>query len=313
MRFALTCLLLLLSVLPAAALDLPLRKSVDVGGEQVTLRDLLAPADATRLDHLAGPIELFRAPEPGMKRKVSRQTLARLVSRRIDPAQLHLTGAENVTIARKGTWIEPEEMEAALNRYLAAAAAKLPGVELEFEKLYLPPHFMVATGHIEHQVIPADPQVIGSRRMTLITRVDGEVVANQSIGVVLKARARVAVMAADMRRGETLASADLVLQQREISHLAEPFFSLDELLGKRLRQAVRLGQPLQRRQVEFPPLIRRGSRVIIRAQNHGLLLTASGEARQDGELGDTIRVRNNGSQREVLCRVLAAGLVSVEF
>lgn len=313
MKLTYGCLLLLFMALPALAVDLPLQSSAQVEDNQVLLRDLLSPADADSLDQMAGPIRLFRAPGPGKTRKIGRKTLARLVSRQIKPDQLRLTGAETVTITRKGIWIEPEEMEAVLRDYLATVVRELPGVTLSFETLYLPSRFMVAAGRIEHQVIPSTRQVIGSRRLTLITRVNGEVVANQSIRVSIKASAQVVVITSDLRRGETLAASNLALREQDISGLKEPFFVFEPLLGKQLKQSVRLGQPLQRRQVEFPPLIKRGDRVTIQAQNPGIRLNAMGEARQNGELGETIRVRNNSSQREILCQVQAAGLVSVEF
>ncbi len=313
MKFTFGCLLLLLMALPALAVDLSLRASAQVADNQVLLRDLLSPADADRLEQLAGPIRLFRAPEPGKTRKVGRETLARLVRRQVKPDQLRLTGASSVTITRKGIWIEPEEMESVLSDYLAAVVRELPGVTLSFEKLYLPARFMVAAGKIEHQVIPSTRQVIGSRRLTLITRVNGKLVANKSIRVAINASAQVVVLTSDLRRGETLTASNLELREQDISGLEEPFFVFEPLLGKQLKQSVRLGQALQRRQVEFPPLIKRGDRVTIQAQNPGIRLNAMGEARQNGELGEMIRVRNSSSQREILCKVQASGLVSVEF
>jgi flagella basal body P-ring formation protein FlgA len=313
MKFTFGCLLILLTALPALAVDLSLQSSVQVADNQVLLSDLLSSQDAARLEKLSGPISLFRAPEPGKTRKVSRETLARLVSRQIKPDQLRLTGAASVTISRKGIWIEPEEMEAALSDFLASAARELPGVTLEFEKLYLPSRFMVAAGVIEHQVIPADRRVIGSRRMTLITRVNSQVVANQSIRVAIKASAQVVVLTSSLGRGDSLTAGDLALSELDISGLDEPFFAFEPLLGKQLKRVVRPGQPLLRNQVAFPPLIKRGDRVTIQARNPEILLNAMGEARQNGELGEMIRVRNNSSQREIICQVQASGLVSVEF
>jgi len=313
MRIIAPFLLILLLALPAHAVDLPLLESAEVAGTQVMLRDLLSPADGHRLDPLVGSILLFRAPEPGMKRKVSRETLARLVERQLNKDQLRLVGASNVTVSRKGVWIEPVEVETVLSDYLAAAESQLNGVHLSFEKIYLPPHFMVPSGKLEHQIIPSEPQVIGSQRMTLITRVDGQVVSNRSIRVLIKAMAQVVVASADLRRGEEVAPASLLLQEQDISKLEEPFFALDELVGKQVKQAVRAGQPLQRRQIDFPPLIKRGEKVVIQAHSRNMSLKASGEALQNGEQGETIRVRNTQSQREILCSVLASGLVSVEF
>jgi flagella basal body P-ring formation protein FlgA len=172
----------------------------------------------------------------------------------------------------------------------------------------------VPTGDISHQIIPSEPGLIGSRRLTVLTRVDDQVVNNQSLRVDLVAHARVATTTRDLKRGDVLSPENLNLQAQDISQLrSTPFFAMEPLLGKKLKRNLRAGETVQENQVEFPPLIERGSRVTIQARGRGLVLTAFGEARQDGELGEYIRVRNNNSQREVSARVLAAGLVSVEF
>lgn len=308
--------LLLLLMMPGTlmALELPLLPSVEVRADQVVLRDLLAPADADRLDRLSGEIRLFRAPEPGMQRKVSRETLARLIGHQIETSQLRLTGAADVTITRRGIWIEPAEIEMAITTFLAENASRFPEVTMHFESIALPARFLVPAGDVRHQIVPSEPGLIGSRRLTVITRVDDQIVKNQSLRVELVAHGMVATTTCDLKRGETLSSENLRLEAQDISQLrSAPFFALDRLLGKNLKRNLRAGETVQENQVEFPPLIERGSRVTIQARGRGLILTAFGEARQDGELGDYIRVRNNNSQREVSARVLDAGLVSVEF
>jgi flagella basal body P-ring formation protein FlgA len=44
-----------------------------------------------------------------------------------------------------------------------------------------------------------------------------------------------------------------------------------------------------------------------------LLMSAAGEAQQDGRAGETIRVLNSSSRKEVLCRVIGSSHVQVEF
>ena len=209
--------------------------------------------------------------------------------------------------------INQQEIRQVLDDFLAEESDRLPQVELSFSSVTLPQAFKVSPGHIEHQVVPAKPGVIGSRRVTLLTRVDNQVVSNKSIRVGLKAMAEVVVASANLRRGETLDESNVVLQQQDISKLKQPIFKPAEVYGKQLKRSVRLGQPLALRQVDFPPMIKRGERVEIHVQRGTLVLTAVGEARQDGHSGETIRVMNSGSHREILCRVLAPGLVRVEF
>lgn len=209
--------------------------------------------------------------------------------------------------------IDRQALQQLFDDFLAENSAKLPGVELRFSHLDLPEPYEVPQGRIEQQLIPAKPGVIGSRRITLLTRVDDQVVANLSVRVELEALAEVVVANNNLKRGTLLAPEDVSLQQRDISSLRDPLFSIAEVTGQRLKRTLRLGQPLSQRQIDFPPLIKRGERVEIQAQHAGLLVTAVGESRQDGNRGDSIRVVNSNSRRELLCRVVAPGLVSVEF
>ncbi|NOY13721.1 MAG: flagellar basal body P-ring formation protein FlgA [Deltaproteobacteria bacterium] len=209
--------------------------------------------------------------------------------------------------------ISQQEVAQVLNDYLAAKSQQLPRVELRFASLSLPKPFKVPQGRIEYQIIPAKPGIIGSRRVTLLIRVDGRLVSNQSIRIELEALAEILVAADNLRRGEVLSPENVSPEQRDISRLKQPLFAGDEIYGKRLKRSLRLGQPLSRNQVEFPPMIKRGERVVIQAQRAGLVLSAAGEAKENGLLDETIRVMNIGSHKEVLCRVVAPGRVTVEF
>jgi len=209
--------------------------------------------------------------------------------------------------------IDRQEMEQVLNDYLAAESRQLPQVDLRFSKIDLPDPFAVPRGRIEHQVIPANPMVIGSRRMTLLTRVDGEIVSNQSLRVDVEAMAEILVAKTSMRRGSLLSADDVEPRYQDISKLDEPIFAGEHVAGKQLKRSLRLGEPLEQHQVEYPPIIKRGEKVVINASGSGLQLTAAGEAREDGRSGEMIRVINSSSHKEVLCQVVAPGKVKVEF
>ena len=209
--------------------------------------------------------------------------------------------------------IDQKKMEQILNDYLFDQSELLPHVELRFKSISLPHAYRVAKGQIDYQVIPAKPGIIGSQRMTILTRVDGQIVNNQAIRIKLEALADIAVSTSTLRRGAVLGAEDVELRYQDISHLKGPIFSTEKIIGKRLKRSVRLGEPLQKQQVEFPPVIKRGERVIIQVQKHGLTLTTAGEAKQDGLTGDSIRVMNKDSHKDIICQVVSPGLVKVEF
>jgi flagella basal body P-ring formation protein FlgA len=209
--------------------------------------------------------------------------------------------------------VDHQAMEQILNDYLTEQSELLPHIDLRFKSIVFPEPYTVAKGRIDHQIIPAKPSIIGSQRVTLLTRVDGQISSNQSIRIEVEALADIVVCAGTLRRGEILDAANVELRYQDISRLKEPIFSLEEVVGKRLKRSVRLGEPLQKTQVEFPPVIKRGERVVIQVESQSLMLSAAGEAKQDGQIGETIQVMNTDSHKEILCQVVASGLVKVEL
>lgn len=209
--------------------------------------------------------------------------------------------------------IDQQKMEQILTDYLAEQSDLLPQVELRLTSVQYPSSYNVPAGRINHQLIPSRPGVIGSRRIALMTRVNDQIVSNQSIRVEVEAMAEVAVAKESLRRGTMLTEQQIEMRYQDISRLSEPIFAVADAVGKVVKRTLRLGEPLQAQQVEYPPVIKRGERVVIEAHQAGMTISAIGEARQDGRAGESIKVINTGSSREVISRVVAPGLVRVEL
>jgi flagella basal body P-ring formation protein FlgA len=209
--------------------------------------------------------------------------------------------------------VDAEAIRRHLDDFIRSRQGDLPQADIRFRKLELPAPFSLPPGKLEVEVIPADPQIVTSRRFTMIFRVDSRVEKNLALRAELEAIAPVVVAAGDLGRGAVLSARDLNVVATDLVGLRNPCFDPAELVGKKLRQSVRLGAPIVRTQIDFPPLVKRGEAVTINLLQGRLLLTANGEAQQDGREGETIRVRNNSSRKEVLCRVTSTGQVQVEF
>jgi flagella basal body P-ring formation protein FlgA len=209
--------------------------------------------------------------------------------------------------------IDHQEMRQILDDYLAEQSASLPQVELRLTGVQFPAPYKVPMGRIEHQLIPSRPGVLGSRRISIMTRVDDQIVSNQSIRIEIEAMAEIAVAKESLRRGTLLTENQIEMRYQDISRLSEPVFNSADAVGKIVKRSMRLGEPLQGQQMEYPPLVKRGERVVIEVQHAGMTLSAVGEARQDGREGESIKVVNIGSSREVISQVVAPGLVRVEL
>lgn len=307
------CLLLLFALTGSAfGLTLQLREQATVQGDTVTLGQVVVPTAA--MLELAD-LPLFQAPEAGRERLASAGEIQRaiLLQRPELADNLSLQGPMTVRVLGGGQLLTAADLEGMLGSYLESQRGRLPRAQIRFRDLRLPAEIIVPKGRLSHQVIPSNPDILSSSRFSLILRVDGTVVKNLTLSGRLEALAPVAVTLGDLRRGATLGPQDLNMVVTDIVSLREPCFDLNELVGKRLKRSVRAGVPLDRSTVDFPPMVARGQVVTISVQTASLTLTARGEAQQAGQRGDTIRVRNLTSNRDVRGRIVGPGQVLVEM
>ncbi len=200
-----------------------------------------------------------------------------------------------------------------LEAFLEARADVLPTARIAVKVVESFQPILLPARKVTCEIVPADPAIIGSRRFSLIFRVGGRVRENMAIRTKLEAYAQVAAAAIDLRRGAVIAHGDIRLVERDLSTLREPFLEAGSLVGKKVRRALRAGDILHKGLVDTPPVVRRGSMVTMMLRSGGLLLTAQGRARDNGITGETIRVRNSASKKEILCRVAGPGTVEVEM
>lgn len=307
---------LLLTVVSTSAfgLEISLKKEADVAGVTTTLGDVAMVRPASSEARVLSARTLFRSPEPGHRNTYTAAEV-RSALEQADPElpRCRWAGADQVVVKRSGIAIGPKAIRHILKNFIRRKQAFLPQAQIRFDHLYYPMPFMLPQGKLQVEVIPSDPRILHSHRFTLIFRVDGQVEKNIAVGGELKAIAPVVVAAGDLRRGAILTSHDVNLAKLDLTRLRNPCFNLKDVVGKKLLRSVRLGQPLQHRDVVDPPVVHRGQLVTMVARKGALTITAMGIARQDGAAGAMIHVLNSSSRKEILCKVSAPGKVEVEF
>jgi flagella basal body P-ring formation protein FlgA len=115
------------------------------------------------------------------------------------------------------------------------------------------------------------------------------------LALALLTLAQVPVLAHDVARGDLLAAADFVLEERPgpPPSLATP----DQILGKEALRPLRAGTLVRASDVAEPRLVKRGEPVTLVIRQSNLLITAAGRALADGRLGQTVRVVTTGTSR----------------
>ena len=115
-----------------------------------------------------------------------------------------------------------------------------------------------------------------------------------------------------IRRGSLIRREDFVLKKFDLNQLKYGYFTdINEVLGKPMKRHLSRGAVLTPAAIAVAKVIKRGERVTIIAETGGISVHATGEALEDGGLGDIIRVKNLNSRKEIEARVDGPGRVKV--
>jgi flagella basal body P-ring formation protein FlgA len=115
-----------------------------------------------------------------------------------------------------------------------------------------------------------------------------------------------------VNRGNTLSSAQLSLQEMNISLIHGQYFTqMDAVNGMQVKRTLRPGQPILASQLEPPIVIKKGDSVVVTASSGTLDVKSPGIALMDGRKGQQISVKNRRSKRVVETRVTGPGQVAV--
>jgi len=173
----------------------------------------------------------------------------------------------------------------------------------------------VPQGHLTYELIPRTRHLSpGPVSLTVVVRVDGKPARRLLASATLRVSRQVVVAAAPLVRHQTVTPADIRLAEVNVAQLPEDVITNpQDVVGKRLRRNVSIGTPLHGRLVEAPTVVKRGDVVMIVAQSSAVSVTVQGQAKEDGAVGEQIRVLNLSSRKEVYAKVLDENTVRVDF
>jgi len=296
------------------ALTVTFNENAEVIASNISLADVAVFNEKSQLSLALGSKHIAISPKAGASTNISNKNVIEKLVQKIPPnTDIKWEGASSTLVKRKGVTIGPQEVESAVANFLMEKRDELPIAEYSFIPRELPLPFVVPVGDMEVDVIPADPKVIGSRRMSLVYKVDDTIVKNISVRGKLKAMTPVAILTQNVKRGSILHPDMVQLQSKDLGKLRTPCTDLREVLGRRLTRSLRTGSVLDMSSIEIPPLIRKGQLVKIHINHNGMHLSASGISSMNGKQDQIIRVVNTVSKKMIYCKVSAPGIVEVQI
>jgi flagella basal body P-ring formation protein FlgA len=291
------------------------KEEARIRGEEVYLKDIASINGTAYLQERLGAICLGHAPGPGKHKTLKGSWIeSRIRSKRWLPADTVVIIPESVGISRTWQSVQDKAFSGLFNGYISR---RLKTREADFRVS----HFRVIgngslpEGKIGIELVgQPDAGLLGRVSLTAIVRVDGKIERRVVLSGWVDRFENVVCTSRSLRRSSVIAEDDVSTKRRNISKLpVNVLTNMQDVIGKRLRQALKADTVLLANMVEDPPLIKRGDRVTIVAESPTLQVTALGVAQTKGGLGDQIRVKNDMNRKEVIARIVNVSTVKVEF
>lgn len=150
--------------------------------------------------------------------------------------------------------------------------------------------------------------------VTVSFKKDGKLISRVNLSAALKLSVDTYVASHDLKRGTQITQANIRAERAPAGPWFEKYaVNAEDLLGKHVDRNIKQGTPIRLDQVARPKMVSVGDSVTIIAKKGSLMISASGKAKQDGELGELIKVSNIDSSKTLTARVTGHGEVLVEF
>ncbi len=286
-----------------------------IKGEKVYLKDISIINGAARLRERLGAICLGHAPGPARHKTLKGSWIeSKIRSKRWFPADTAVSIPESVLINRTWQSIQEKRFSDLFNGYIARQL-KAREADFRVSRFKVIGNGSLPEGKIRVELVrQADARLLGYVSLTAIVRVDGKIERRVVLSGWVDRFENVVCTTRSLRRSSIITEDDISTKRRNISKLPRNVLTnMQDVIGKRLKQALKADKVLLANMVEHPPLIKRGDRVTIVAESSNLLVTALGVAQTKGGPGDQIRVKNCMNRKEIIARIVNASTVKVEF
>ena len=210
--------------------------------------------------------------------------------------------------------VTADTIEKAIIEHLKDYAVE-SGLDIEIEIPNINTVNIQGTDDFEMNIEIPEEQSIKSRipvRVEFTDR-DGAVLRRYQYSARIKIFKIVAVANTDMGHGEQITEDCVDMERVDVSNLKGCFEDVTILGTMQTSRIIKEGTVFTERNVSTIPVISRGERVLIEVKVGSVTATAEGTARQDGGIGDTIRVYNDMTRTTLECRILDEKRVAIGF
>jgi flagella basal body P-ring formation protein FlgA len=300
----------------AGSTRVQISESVAIDDEEILLGRIadIQGDDPLLVDKL-GTTVLGRLPLPGQRRELEAGFLKmRLKQNGCDLSELVLLLPPKVVVTRNFVEISKEKMETIVSNFILQNLSDTKG-DAEIKDIQVPESLRLPKGDIRYKVIPTrNSEMMGKMLLSIDFDVDGKFQKSVWATATIEVLTDVVVTTKPLARLKPISEDDISMQKMDLANLPSDVITDPEaILGKRTKRAIGKQTALRAEHLELPPLVNRGDMVVIIAESEGLRITARGQVKKRGRLGERVPVINFDSKKVLYALVIDAHTVKVEF
>jgi flagella basal body P-ring formation protein FlgA len=319
-------------LLAALALALPAEAAwalvtVRVAPEVSVQRDEVVLGDLGHIEGdepLAGRLRQLRlgpAPLVGTTQRLDADTIRhRLRGAQVDLAKVQMVLPDRVVVTRAFQILSASAIVEAVRREALLRPGSRSGSSEGPERLAIVPAGRIDDLRIPTGEVAIDPRLHegppGSAFLaaTIVVKVNGRDYQTLSTTFRIGRYQQVVVAARPLEPRTVLGPADFKIDSVASTELpADALASLAEPADLEVLRPVKAGEVITPRMVRQKITVKRGELVTVILEARGFRITTQGQATEDARRGDTVRVVNVTSKRDVLGKVEGPGIVRVPF
>ncbi len=283
---------------------------VEVSKNEVFMSDLVKP-DSLPPDwhqHMAS-IYVGEAPEPGEVKYVQVKLLRDYLRQIIqgsgqDPERVDMIIPPEIIITRRSVTVPSEEIERVFTEHILKNAPwKAENIVISQVRYGGLP--VVPSGQRSYEVI-TDPKekFLGNVVATLNISVDGKKVKSLRVAGLVDLYEEVFYSTKVIPKGEIVKEDDIQLKRAKITDDPKNYSNNTlDIVGKKALRDIYPEEPLKLSDLDNPVVIEKGDTVKLVFTRPGMLISAKGEAKDSGRIGDKIRVMNLSSKKVIQGRI----------
>ncbi len=292
------------------------KPTIKVKGKDVRFLDIFPMARKVKACVPYARMVVARSPSPGMWISISGDYVrARLRESGGAVCAGMIRFPETIRVLRDCVRISESRLVEIARKFIHSCFGK-GDLRCEVESIrVVPKTITLPAGRITHRCFPpSGSQLWGKRSFPIVFYVNGKEKARVWAQCSVRVYAPVVVAARPIEMGSIIGPDDVRLEERDITGSFRDYvMSVDGVVGKRAKRFMFPGSPVLSRYIDSPPVVKRGKRVTIVLDTDTLRITVPGVAKQDGRIGDVIKVENLTSKKVIFGEVVSSSEVRVNI